>query len=519
MSPRRKFVHLAILALAALTFRLAAIWLIGAYRAAEGTTYEHGEIAENLLKGQGFSVWFLGTSGATSQQAPFYPGLLAAVYYFFGIGTAASLLAMQVLQAVAGTWLAVCVVWLCWSLLTERPALGLAAGWIAALDPTHLYMVTHFQTALWSALVLTTLLAWVAWPVGRHSWTKALFAGLLAGWLALIDPILALALPFAAWLFWRGDRDLVVAGGWLGEFWSRCGRALRLATIGLAATAVVAPWLYRNYRVHGELVFVKSTFGYAFWQGNNPASWGTDKIPKTNDEVLRNEHDGTLAGRHQALWNARHETLYIDDVLLKPTGYRDFEGLSEPARSRLLGRQAAQFVAAHPGQYLRLCLRRLRYFLWVDETNPKARNGLYRLTTIAWLASVCLGMVLLRARWRTLWPLAGIFASVTLFHAFTITSARFRIPVEPLTFVWAAASLALLSRGIEAALNTLSASSSQRLPVKSPFSIPKTLTKVSSVAIPIGWLSVKWRRFPSPPRSSEGVADVPRFASSEKLGN
>ena len=41
---------------------------------------------------------------------------------------------------------------------------------------------------------------------------------------------------------------------------------------------------------------------------------------------MRQQHDGTLAGMDRALWEARHETLYIDDVLLKPTGYREFAG-------------------------------------------------------------------------------------------------------------------------------------------------------------------------------------------------
>ena len=46
------------------------------------------------------------------------------------------------------------------------------------------------------------------------------------------------------------------------------------------ALLVIAPWTVRNWLVHGEPVFIKSTFGYAFWQGNSPGSWGTDKVPK-----------------------------------------------------------------------------------------------------------------------------------------------------------------------------------------------------------------------------------------------
>lgn len=443
MSRHPKLLFLAVLTLVALGSRLAIIWLVGG-RDTPGITYEHGEIAENLLAGRGFSVTFLGTNGPTSQQAPFYPALLAAIYQTFGVGSPQSLLAMQVLQAVAGTLLVLCVTWLGWSLLPDWPTLGSTAGWVAALYPSHIYMVTHFQVAAWAALVLTAMLAWVGWPRGRHAWSKALVAGLLAGCLLLIDPILAVALPFAAFLFWRRDRDMVVADGWLNGLWAWLGRVGRLAVIGLVALAVIAPWLYRNYRVHGELVFVKSTFGYAFWQGNNPASWGTDKIPKTSDELLRQAHDGTIAGQHQAMWDARHETLYIDDVLLKPGGYREFAGLSEPQRSRLLGQRAWDFVRREPGHYWRLCLRRLRYFLLFDETNPKARNRVYRIATVTWLVSASIGLLVLRSRWRALSPLIAIFAAVTVFHALTITSARFRIPIEPLSFVCAAAPYALL---------------------------------------------------------------------------
>lgn len=453
MSRHPKLLFLAVLTLVALGARLAVIWLVGG-RDTAGITYEHGEIAENLLAGRGFSVTFLGASGPTSQQAPFYPAMLAAVYLACGVASPNSLLAMQISQAIAGTLLVLCVVWLGWSLLPDWPTLGSTAGCLAAVYPSHVYLVTHFQVAVWAALALTALVGWVCWPGGCHAWSKALVAGLMAGCLLLIDPILSLALPFVAYLFWRRDRDMVVADGRLNALWAWSGRMARLAMMAAVAAIVIAPWLYRNYRVHGEAVFIKSTLGYAFWQGNNPASWGTDKVPKSSDEGLRQAHDGTLAGQHRALWDARHETLYIDDVLLKPTGYRDFAGLSEPERSRLLGQQAWHFVQREPTRYLRLCLRRLRYFLLFDETNPKARHRLYRAATVGWLVSAAIGLIVLRPRWRTLWPLMAIFAVVTLFHTLTITSARFRIPIEPLSLIFAAAPYSLLfDRGRTAILD------------------------------------------------------------------
>ena len=454
MSRSLKVFGLALLAVMALAVRLAMVASVAA-ATPRAVTYEHGEIAENLLAGRGFSVKFLGVEGPTSQQAPLYPALLAACYRLFGVGSTEALLAMQVLQCVAGAALSLAVVWLAWSLVPSRPSAGWVAGAGAALYPPHVYMVTHIQVALWAALCLTTLLALVASPRGANSWRKAALAGALAGMLLLIEPILALAIPFVAWMFWRNEKK--VSGTffknelWPGQadkdkrfltpFIPRLGRQCLLATLALL---VIAPWLWRNYLVHGEPVFVKSTFGYSFWQGNNPASWGTDKIPKRSAEALRVGHDGSLAGMHRALWEARHETLYIDDVLLAPGGYREFAGLSEPERSRLLLARAWDFVRHEPGRYLRLCIRRLRYFLLFDETNPKTAHPAYRAATAAWLVLAFIGSLALRSQWRSLWPTWAIFGVVTLFHTLTIVSARFRIPIEPISFVWAAGAVASL---------------------------------------------------------------------------
>jgi hypothetical protein len=257
--------------------------------------------------------------------------------------------------------------------------------------------------------------------------------------LLLIEPILALALPVCALVFWLSEGDRT----WMGRF-SRAAVG-RVALMAGMAAIVIAPWTFRNWLVHGEPVFIKSTFGYALWQANNPASWGTDKIPKPSADSLRRRHDGTLSDMDRALWEARHETLYIDDVLLKPDGYREFAGLSEPERSRLLGRRAWRFIRSQPSQYARLCARRLQYFLLFDDTNPKAANRLYRLATVAWLVLAMIGLWISLPHARRLWPTYAIFALLALFHTLVIVSARFRIPLEPMSFIWAAMAVAPLA--------------------------------------------------------------------------
>jgi len=406
--------------------------------------FEHGTIAENLLAGRGFSIKFLGQQGPTSQQAPLYPLLVAASYACLGVGSSASILAIQLLQCLAGTLLVYCVAWLGWRLVPAERAVGWFAGFGAAVFPPHVYMVTHVQVALWGALLLTGLLLVAIHHTHDTRWRRPLGCGLLAGMMLLVEPILALAIPVVmlAFFFAQSTAPRAASANLFEARLLARRRLLQALAIPAVAALVIAPWLVRNYRVHGEPVFVKSTFGYAFWQGNNEASWGTDKIPKPSAATIRSAHDGTLAGADRALWEARHETLYIDDVLLKPHGYTEFAGLTEPARSRLLQERACTFIAEQPARYAALCVNRLRYLLFFDETNPKAAHPVYRASSIVWLVLVSVGLLASRSQWRTLWPTVAIFVLVISFHTLTIASARFRIPLEPMTMVWGALAIA-----------------------------------------------------------------------------
>src|SRR5205814_4446229 len=124
-----------------------------------------------------------------------------------------------------------------------------------------------------TVLVWTLARAYQAGATGRPR--DAAIAGGCLALLALTDPILSLAMLGIAWAIWRGR------SGGLG----RLRQALRLTTVAaLTALMGVCPWLVRNVQVHGEFVAVKSTFGYAFWQGNCALSEGTDKVRRSSVE-------------------------------------------------------------------------------------------------------------------------------------------------------------------------------------------------------------------------------------------
>ena len=249
--------------------------------------------------------------------------------------------------------------------------------------------------------------------------------------LGLTDPILLLAGAGAGLVMVRGL-------GWRGAF-------RPLVVVGLVALAGLAPWTWRNYRAHGEFVAVKSSFGYAFWQGNCAISQGTDKVVRPSVEDVMGEANSAagLSDLNRALWKARHTAGYIDDVAFTPEFKRHLGTLPEAERSRVLLRMAIADIWADPARYAGLCLRRFRYFWLFDETNPKSRVLVYRASHLTLTGLALLGLATAGAafRRRSL-PLLATAGAIALFHALTIVSARFHIPIEPLMAVWAGAGAA-----------------------------------------------------------------------------
>ena len=426
MTDRRIVLALVVLAISA---RVAAIFILGGHEVRRGT-YEHGEIAANLLAGRGFSVKYLGGDGPTSQQAPIYPVAVAAAYALGGVGTPRALLILELGQAALGGVLVALIIMLTSEVAPGRSLVAYLSGLIVAVHPTLVYAATHVQVASLVAVLLTLCMAY-AYRSGRTGRIgDAVGSGVALAALVLTDPILGLALFGMAWAILRG----------LG--WREAVRPLVI--VGATCAVAVAPWVVRNARVHGEFVPVKSSFGYAFWQGNCALSEGTDKVVRPSvDRILKQAEGGSLRARNEALWQARHEAGCIDDIALTRSDYREMAAMTEPARSRYLFALARDDLAADPGRYPRLCLRRLGYFVLFDETNPKTRNRLYRVSHLGLTALAMLGLVFApRDLRRRLGPTFLAAALIAAFHALTIVSARFHLPIEPLMALWAASGVA-----------------------------------------------------------------------------
>jgi hypothetical protein len=332
-------------------------------------------------------------------------------------------LILELGQALLGGVLVAFVLMLAREVTPGRPLVAGLAGLVAAVHPTLVYSATHVQVASLATTLLAASLAF-AYRAGRTGSTRdAVAGGVWLGLLALSDPILGLVAPGMAWA-------VAIGRGWRG--------AIRpVGVIGVVALVCVAPWVARNARVHGEFVPIKSSFGYAFWQGNCSLSMGTDKVVRASVEAKLAQSSRNLRDWNAALWEARHEAGYLDDIALTPADYRELGSVSEPERSRRLFRRALADLGREPGRYVQLCLRRLRYFVFFDETNPKARSAIYRVAHLGLTILAVLGLILARGEVRL--RLGPTLLTAALIHALTIVSARFHLPLEPLMGLWAAA--------------------------------------------------------------------------------
>jgi hypothetical protein len=411
----------------AFLIRLAALIVLTGSDASGIYAYEHGEIAQNLIAGNGFSVRLLGTWGLTSQQAPLVPFLLAGCYAIFGVGTSAAHWLFLTIQCLEGALTAVGAMLLARQLACS-PNLTLGVGLAVSVYPPMVYSVTHIQVAAVATMLLVWLFVALFMIHDAPTTRNSILAGLLMGFAALTDPILVLAgvAVTISWLWFDQSADTETRIKLL-KSWS---------ILVVVSLVTVSPWLVRGYSVHGRFVFVKSTFGYAFWQGNNRLSVGTDKVMRPSVRQKLAEEADSLHAMHERLWAARHEAGCIDDVALSVDDKKQLGKLPELERSQELMQRAKADLAAEHGRYFALCLRRLRFFLWIDESNPKTANMIYQtcqksLSVMALSGFLIMGWPM-RQRTSPIWL---AFAMTTLFHALTITAPRFHLPWEPLLMV------------------------------------------------------------------------------------
>lgn len=350
-------------------------------------------MADNLLAGRGLIL----NDYRKAAFPPLYPAFLAGLR----LAGARSIRGVRLVQAILGAasclWL-LGIARLVFSLDKGKAPLAvpLTAALLMAVYPPYIYYCASLMT---ETLFVFVLLA------GIYSLLRSLetdgssfrlpAAGILLGLGILCRPTL---LPFALLIpFW-----LRIARPGKGCFFRR------MLSFLLPLILVLLPWGIRNYRLFQRIVPVTTQAGNILYLANNPLATG-----------------GTVSISY----------------FLEGGVYHLGEEEDEITYSREYGDRALRFIAASPGRFLVLSLKRLAWFYHLDGHYPRVTFLL-----IFWgiLGLAIAGIWLSREEWRWTSLLLLLIAVFTLIHMVFPPEGRYRLPIMPAVFAFSGVALVRL---------------------------------------------------------------------------
>lgn len=400
--------------LSALAVGLRMAWLIVMANNQVSDSVQYKALATNLASGEGYTL-----NGQPNAFWPVgYPLFLSLVYRVCPDGD----LAGKIANVVAGLGIVVLTYGI------GRELIGEAAGRIAGLSMAVLPSQVAEAALLRTESLFLVLFLFAVWQILRvarqpgYQIPKLLVAGAAIGAACLVRPLL---LPFPAValiiLLLRG-------AGWRKT-------AVAVIALGVAQSAVIAPWSLRNYSVYGTFVPVSTNGGYNLWIGNNPYATGTYLLE--------------VDGRTVHSFDMRQE-------LLQGRSWTDVEA-DEFFRAR-----AMSYIKEYPDRFLVNGVKKLWYLYsldtdavnWSVDGSPYAGSSNVR-TALKILAQgpyvVLMAVALLGAvsNWsrvgtpaRSRWVLLIVVGFFTAIHGVTVADDRYHAPMIPFACCLAAVWLA-----------------------------------------------------------------------------
>ncbi len=412
----REGLALASILLGALALRLLQLQQIHrndpffALPAVDGKVYHEWALALAGGDWLGREVFFLG---------PLYPYFLGVLYALAPAGQ--EILTAKLVQSLLGV--ATCaLVWRLGRRLFDARVGLLAAGMTAVYGMLLFYEGTLMLVNLLVPLTLALILALVS-AHERPGLLRWLLVGGLLGLCALARQNVLLFGPLAlGWLLWD-----------LRERATLARRLAWAAALGLGTLLAVSPATLRNYAVSGEVVLINAAGAAPFYTGNNPRADGTFKVAEPFPRELAGDPVEQVAAYRA----------YAERALGRPLS-------ASEVSDYWVGRGLA-WIVAHPGDWLRLELRKLALFVNHHEA---ANNRQKRLSELfSWVLRLpllgfgfvaplgLLGLGLTTRHARRLVPVYGMIAVYLATALLFFVLSRYRMPIVPLLIVFAAAAV------------------------------------------------------------------------------
>lgn len=399
-TPIHPWLPLPLLFFLGVIVRSAFLSWTGAFGSPE--LFEYEEAARNLLAGRGMIVRMFGLD-YYSVLHPIFPFSLAILYKLFGHHYEVAQIFQIVISACIGPAI----------FAVARHYLSLPiAGLAGVLAATHPGLVALSTLKIHSESVDSLLLV-VASGAG---------AAALRYWSMWRVLLFGIAVGIA--MLARGTyAPLLAAFGLLAlRVRGRQGVTTSLLAI-LVAGLVVAPWVGRNYMIHGRPVFMISTTGYALWIGYNPGAMG-GALGRTGQPILEEASPELTARLHK-------ET-------------------TELGQMDLFHQEALRFIQTHPSDSAGLFLRRLAYY-WsfaplAGANYPRKWFHVYAIYYGITFAFAAIGMIWMLTHSKQYRSFALFlllsFVGLSMTQSFFYVEGRHRWEVEPLLLICTAAGVA-----------------------------------------------------------------------------
>lgn len=434
---------LALLLLTCFAVRLTALLAFPSVFDFERTGAVHGSEAYDAYAQNLLATGVYGRTAGAPDAAipPLYSYALAALYALFGRGYLQVGLFHTLLDCLSIFFL----VKIGERLFDRR--VGLLAGFAYALYP---YLIFQNLTLIDTPLFMTLMHGFL-WSVVRlreqRSLATALFGGACLALGALTRPVIVPLAPLVAlWFLFRLN------------FWESVRRLLPMATL---SAALVAPWLAWTYGVYNAFVPIATNGGMNFWFGNNPLTiplvragfhpqWIRPQAPiRTEDTRLANDDLYQLAFAY-----LRENPQALPELLwTKFLAYWSIDVF--PTRNPMPG--AVPIV--DPSGALRFQTEDGETFVpvTIGEDDPVATysgalfdvigRAVHRLYFGALLLLALLGSALSLRQWRDRSLVWLVQLAMTAFYVIYIPATRYRVPTDPLLFLFSAyAALSLFER-------------------------------------------------------------------------
>jgi hypothetical protein len=291
------------------------------------------------------------------------------------------------------------------------------------------------------AFVLLMVLLRERKMLDRYTWVIAILGGIVLGLSMLARPIMPpLALLVGVWFLFRLNLKQTI---------------LRLLPVALIGAAVLVPWIVRNYGIFGAFVPMTTTSGANFWQGNSEytvpyfragydVQWTSPKL-ETEDPNSREADAERFA---LALQYLRDNPGKIPELLwVKFLVYWsiDIAPRLNPVEGELPplnyeGSVSPETVASGdlslqglpPGDPVAAYSEPL--FDQIGRTLHRYYYGVLFLFALV-------GVALTARYWREVSMLWFVQISMTLVYVFFHPSTRYRVPTDPLLFLFSAYAL------------------------------------------------------------------------------